>query len=392
MKNKNIAILVHNLDIGGVQKALIEFSNKLSIDNYVTLYSIKENGILVESLSKNIRLVFIGGRTSLYSRVSNSRISDLTKIGEKLLKIMVKISKILKCEPILLRVFTKKITKEYDVAISYTGRPGVWDYIVNIRMSAAIKIVWIHNDPYRLGLHHINVYRYYHKFNLIFNVSYDCRDKLNLLDNRISEKNFVMYNLVNKEYIRQQAVLEKDLFDKNCFNIVTVTRLQKDSKRLDRIIEVSEKLVYNGIINFCWHVVGDGTYYEQLKTDITANKLDDYVKLYGFKKNPYPFIYQSDVFCLVSDYEGLPITLMEAKVLKKPIISTNVDSVKELINHEIDGLIVEKSSEDIYIGLKKMIEDKIFLGLLSNNASRFEEFSESNISYFYSIVGNLYEE
>jgi len=391
MNNKNIAIVIHNLEIGGVQKALIEFANKLSCKNNVTIFSIKKKGILVELLSEKIDLIFLDDKTSYYTFVSSSKRKDLTRLSDKTLKLVIKFAQIFRTEFILFRLFTRKIEKTFDIAISYTGRPGIWDYIVKSQMVATYKLAWIHNDPYRLGLNKINIYRYYNKFNHIFNVSYDCMNKLNNLDKRISVKNHVMYNLVNSDLIHQKALQKEYSFDSNRFNIVTVTRLQVDSKRIDRIVDVCLKLISNGIVNFCWHIVGDGPYYEQLENDIKLNKIDDFIVLHGFSTNPYSFIYQSDIFCLVSDYEGLPITLMEAKVLKKPIISTNVDSVKELVENGVNGLIVGKNIEDIYLGIRKVIENTIFFNELVFNASKFDDFIESNINYFYNIVEKNYE-
>jgi glycosyltransferase involved in cell wall biosynthesis len=391
MTNKNIAIVIHNLEIGGVQKALLEFANKLSLNNNITIFLIKKKGLLIDFLSKKIEIVFLDDKTSYYTFVSGSKRKDLTGFSDKVFKLMINIAQVLKFEFIFFRLFTTKILKKFDVAISYTGRPGIWDYIVKSQMTATYKLAWIHNDPFRLGLNKINIYRYYKKFNQIFNVSYDCMNKLNSLDKRIRVKNHVMYNLVNIDLIHQKAKQSEHLFDSNRFNIVTVTRLQLDSKRIDRIVDVCLKLIRNGTVNFRWHIVGDGPYYEQLKNDIKLNKIDDFLILHGFSTNPYSFIYQSDIFCLVSDYEGLPLTIMEAKVLKKPIISTNVDSIKELVENGVNGLIVEKNTRDIYLAIRKVIENTNFFNELIYNASKFDSFAESDINYFYDIMQKNYE-
>ena len=47
------------------------------------------------------------------------------------------------------------------------------------------------------------------------------------------------------------------------------------------------------------------------------------VKFINFKKNPYPYIKQADLFILTSKYEGLLNVLLEAITLKKFIISSN---------------------------------------------------------------------
>ena len=45
--------------------------------------------------------------------------------------------------------------------------------------------------------------------------------------------------------------------------------------------------------------------------------------IYNFKKNPFPYLLNSDLKILTSNFEGLPNVLIEAMALNIPIISTN---------------------------------------------------------------------
>lgn len=387
----NIAIVIHNLDIGGVQKALVEFANQLAKKDRVTIYSLKKTGVFISKLSSNIDIKYLGPILEKYVSIEQKTFKSLTNAGDKIFKIFIKVFRIFKCEKLLYRFVTKKVYDVYDIAISYTGRPGIWDYIVKNRIKSVTKLAWIHNDPYRLGIDSLNVKKYYSKFDLIFNVSFDGQTKLNKIDKRIIEKNKVMYNLVDKKIIYELSKSDNKLYSDKIFNIISVLRLQLDSKRVDRIIDVVRKLQEDDVLDFCWHIVGDGPYYNQLKSDIVANDLNNYIKLYGFKANPYPFISQADVFCLVSDYEGLPVTLMEAKILNKPIVSTNIDSAMEIIDDGNDGVIVEKNADSIFLVLRHMITDSSYFNRLKQNSLAFNGFHEANIDVFYKYLEELHE-
>ena len=76
-------------------------------------------------------------------------------------------------------------------------------------------------------------------------------------------------------------------------------------------------------INFKLLILGKGENEGKLKEFILKNNLKSYVKLIGYKKNPYPYIKKSNIFILTSKFEGLPNVLLEAQYLKKIIISSD---------------------------------------------------------------------
>ena len=69
--------------------------------------------------------------------------------------------------------------------------------------------------------------------------------------------------------------------------------------------------------------MGRGILKNKLEKYSKLNNLQNKVKFINFKKNPYPYIKQADLFILTSKYEGLPNVLLEAITLKKFIISSN---------------------------------------------------------------------
>ena len=64
----------------------------------------------------------------------------------------------------------------------------------------------------------------------------------------------------------------------------------------------------------------------ELKTLIQQNKLDDKIKVIGFKSNPYPWIQHANLLLLSSNYEGLPTVLIESLICGTPVVSTDCPS------------------------------------------------------------------
>ena len=108
-------------------------------------------------------------------------------------------------------------------------------------------------------------------------------------------------------------------------------------------------------INFRAVIIGKGYLYKELKKFIEINDLSKQIKILNWKKNPYPYMKQSDMLALTSKYEGLPNTLLEAIVLKKFIISTKCPTgPKEILDYGKGGELIE--IKDYKNLIKKIIE------------------------------------
>jgi glycosyltransferase involved in cell wall biosynthesis len=70
-------------------------------------------------------------------------------------------------------------------------------------------------------------------------------------------------------------------------------------------------------------VLGDGSMREKLEAELVRLGIKDDVELVGFKKNPFRFMKQADLFVLASEYEGLPNVLVQAMALGTRIVSTD---------------------------------------------------------------------
>ena len=93
---------------------------------------------------------------------------------------------------------------------------------------------------------------------------------------------------------------------------------QKDQETLIKALNLLKNK-----IEFQARIIGRGQLKEKLNKLINKYKLSSKVKLINFKKNPFNYLKQSDVFILTSLYEGLPNVLLEALTLKRFVISSD---------------------------------------------------------------------
>lgn len=112
------------------------------------------------------------------------------------------------------------------------------------------------------------------------------------------------------------------------------------------LAEAFDKLVEKG-----YHadliIIGPG-FENKLGESIRA-KAGTHVHFIGTRKNVGDYMLHADVFCLSSDYEGMPITLLEASLVGLPIVSTPVCGAVDVIENKVNGVLSEGHTTREYL-------------------------------------------
>ncbi len=336
MNKKKIFFAAQNLNMGGVQKAFVNYLKELSKSGVydITVFSFAD-GILREKLPQNVKLE-TGGRLLSLSATPFGEIKTCGNVFDILLRIFITVfAKGIGSERFY-RMCFKKRQEKYDTAVSYfTDTPaGVFNKGTNLYVAeftdAEEKIAFIHTDPIMGGFDREYCKKIYKPFDKIICVSEAVRKKFNDMLPEYAAKTETRHNVFDEEEIKKLAY-EFEPFEKSRFDIVTVARIDNASKRIDGILHICSRLKKNGISDFKWRIVGDGP---DMKSNIELAKklgVEDIVIFTGEKPNPYPYIYKSDLFALFSAYEGYPLVIGEAMILKTPILTTNYAAASEQI-------------------------------------------------------------
>jgi glycosyltransferase involved in cell wall biosynthesis len=88
-------------------------------------------------------------------------------------------------------------------------------------------------------------------------------------------------------------------------------------------------------------LVGEGVLRQQLEGQAKSLGLSRQVHFLGLRTNIPDVLGAMDVFVLSSDYEGNPLSVMEAMAAGLPIVSTAAGGVPELLEHGREGHIVQ---------------------------------------------------
>lgn len=85
-------------------------------------------------------------------------------------------------------------------------------------------------------------------------------------------------------------------------------------------------------------IVGAGPLEDEIKTELKRLKLEKKVFFPGLQTEVRPYFEAMDIFMMSSQFEGLPIALLEAMSMECAVVATDAGGIKEVIRNEKDGL------------------------------------------------------
>ena len=135
-----------------------------------------------------------------------------------------------------------------------------------------------------------------------------------------------------------------------CSFIGRVTQI----KRPDRFLEVVEKSQKRNL-NLNFIVAGAGDLLEQ--TIASAKAKDLPITFLGWREDIELILAATDIVILTSDNEGMPLSLIQAGMAGKPVVSTNVGSVSEIVEDGSSGFITDFNPTHLTDALEKLRND-----------------------------------
>ncbi|WP_244895400.1 glycosyltransferase [Evansella clarkii] len=367
MNKKKVLFMLTSMNIGGVEKSLLSLLSVIPKEKYeITILLLEKKGGFLNDIPDWVKVeeaAWFKKIKPVIMQPPQKTIADQLKKKEFLsvpaFAATYFLSKKMDNRYLYYSYVLKNVPEnsyEYDAAISYQGPTDVIDFYVANKVKAAKKISWVHFD---VSKHRVNEKLYttlYKRFDKIFVVSKTAKEKICEKFSETRPKIEVFKNMISHELVNELSKEEVD-FDNNFsgLRIVTVGRLSFEKGQM-LAIEVLKKLKSEGH-NVRWYCIGEGNNRSEYEKLIVQYDLINDFKLLGAKKNPYPFISKADIYVQPSMHEGYCMTLMEAKMLKKPIITTNFTGAKEQIKDEYNGYIINYNRVELYEKIKYLIEN-----------------------------------
>lgn len=367
MKKKIVFMLI-NMNIGGTEKALLNMIEELPEDQFdVTILMLEKYGGFLDQIPSKVKVEYFKGYDEIKPRINNppsTTSMKLFKKGEFIKAFSFSAyylrSKFFKNKNIFFKYLVNNypsLEEIYDIAVAYAGPMDFISYFVLNKIKAKKKVQWIHFDITKIGFDKVFASKNYGKFDKIFVVSKEAKLKLTELVPKIKEKTEVFLNVISPTSIIKLSEYGygfKDTF--NGIRILTVGRLTAE-KGHDLAIEALVELINKGY-NVKWYCLGEGNFREKYTDIINTLNLHEKFILLGASANPYAYMAQCNIYVQPSRHEGYCITLAEARLLRKSIVTTDFAGAKEQITHGETGLIVSANKNEIYNAIKLLIDNQ----------------------------------
>jgi len=165
------------------------------------------------------------------------------------------------------------------------------------------------------------------------NIDYSC---LALILNGIDD-----FNAKEKQFIENYKQIKPFKYE------LVVTGTISKRKGQDIIIEALSILEDDILKDIHLTIIGDGNDKEKLEILTSKRGLEEHITFLGKIDNSevYKSLISKDIFILMSENEGLPISIIEAMRSSLAIITTKNSGMPEIVKNGYNGLLLERNSD-----------------------------------------------
>ena len=336
-KEIQVVYIITKLELGGAQKVCLSLFNGIPLSTLIsgshgTLASqvtAKENTILLSSITREISFL------SLF----------------KELRCFIEIVRHLRR---LKKNYPSIIVHTHSTKAGLIGRWAAWCAGIATRVHT-VHGYGFHNHQKRLiwfGIYFLELITSFITTHYVCVSSEDVKTGVKLFP-WFSKKHSIIRAAVDKKfYIPARPINSKKT--QLIFGSIACFKPQKNIFDLLRAF----KKVHDQEPRARLELIGDGELRPAIEQWITTHQLSAVITLHGWQSNVVPIMRQWNAFVLSSLWEGLPCAIVEARLLKLPVISYDTGGIHDVIEHQQNGLLYKKQDwEGLASGMLLVIRD-----------------------------------
>lgn len=387
---KKIIFVTEALWIGGIETALVNLLNRLDYERYdVSCLILRDDRTMADRITPKCRLIVSDRERTIsfpqpypFARLFHlTQPTDRPSRLHRLMQWTVPALKWLENRLYIRYARNQMNADRFDTAVIYSDRAA----------EAAVR--GIHADKYLMYYHHGAMRRSYHdeigykKSETIIAVSDKIASDLRTFRGRYREKIVMINNLVDISDVRRKSQeMPGTAFPADAFNLVTCGRISPE-KGMDLAAEACAILLRQGLPDLHWWIVGGGPAEPALHEQIRRLGIEDRFHLLGMQTNPYPYLRMADVYVQPSRFEGHSVTILEARVLHKPIVATYAAASEQLKDGK-DGLLCETGAASIAASVMRLYRNAALRASLIEQLCThdFEKDNQSSLNALMSLL------
>lgn len=329
---KKILIVNNNMDMGGIQKSLVNLLKSTHTDYEYTLLLFSKTGALLDEVPSDVNVITPAPAYKMLGLIRKDLKEYPFLFFTKF--ILIRVARLVsRRTAVKLIGIGQPHLKGYDVAISYSHLAGeksfangCGDFVLD-KVDSKQKICLIHCDYQNSGFYSGKNNREYGEFDSIACCSESVRSRFLKMAPNLWDKTFVLRNFFDNTIEDKAYCAEETHYDSEFINIVCVARLSEE-KGIDRIFRAIKE---SSREELRLYLVGDGPQKLQLQSLVDDLSLTRQVFFVGEVVNPYRYIQEADYLILMSYHEAAPLVFDEAHVLHTRIISSDTTSAEEML-------------------------------------------------------------
>ena len=171
------------------------------------------------------------------------------------------------------------------------------------------------------------------------------------------------HGLKNTNYMVLPNVVDTNLFqikphENTIPKIIHISCFEDKSKNISGLLE-SFKILQNKDIAYQAVLIGEGMDYEAMKQKADSLQLNDNVTFTGMLQGQdlADALASGDFLVLSSNYENMPVVILEALACGLPVVSTNVGGISEIVNDSNGLLVPPHDAVKLADAMQKMLEN-----------------------------------
>ncbi len=385
---KKIAIVFNRMIVGGAEKALSNFLDALDKEKYdITLFTLDDKGAYFDEIPNGVEIKFTqfaDSKKYFWDCVKTFKIFKV--LNALYCRCMIRLCRDEYKKFLYTMRIYPKFQEKFDCAIAYKMNYDNTATVIT-RINADKKCAFMHSDSDQVkkkkGKFISLLFKY---LDMIFCVSEECRNALNTTYPTYKNNTEVMHNQVPSRQIINLS--NYDIQPLAHIALLTVGRLS--SEKGQQMIPAAARMLLDAGYDIHWYLVGDGPLREEVEREIEKYGVSDRVILLGTQSNPYPYIKNCDIYVQPSFSEGYCTTTVEAKILQKPIVTTDAPGMREQFVSGENGLIVDAMTpEALFDGIKKLIDHPVMSEKFVENLKNEVYDNSKELQKLYDFIERL---
>lgn len=271
---------------------------------------------------------------------------------------------------------------EYDLCISFLTPHNIG----RDKVRAKKRLAWIHTDYSTVSVNVQQELPVWDAYDRIAAISPDVKETFLRVFPSLASKLMEMENIMPEAMIRARSAENcPDGMADGSPKLLSIGRYCT-AKNYDNVPDIARRMVEGGLTDLKWYIIGYGGDEELIRRKIAEVKMERHVILLGKKENPYPYIKSCDIYVQPSRYEGKSITVREAQILRKPVAVTDYPTAHSQINDGVDGVIVPLDNAGCAQGLADFIVDVPLRQRLTSNLYNNDFSGMQEIDKIYALL------